>query len=261
MPGTEEGSAKGAELDKIIKEHGGLISRDMARGILENGSVRVSNASAQEVCAGKFPEGGLVSVEDHVYKISNKKRFERNGLERFRRTLVLGSKGSTVVVSLWDKQADLADSLLIERGDRVLASNLRVRKAPDGYELSSISSTYLSRLSPSETQFRRFLDIKAGERDIDLVCKVVAVSPIRYFMDLNGGQSGVSDCTVTDGLTEARLTMWRSSSQYAATLHPGNYIKAESIDVREREGLIEFVAGDSSRVLVSNKFKPVMERA
>lgn len=250
---TEDSSKK--EVEKIIEEHGGMISRDMAVEIASGKAAegrKAGRASIADLRSGRIKTGNIVELETEVYRVFNKVRFEKDNKERFRRVLVLGKENDSLRVVLWDKHAQLVDSLSIERGDKIIASNLRVVEGREGPELSSTGSTFLSRAAPSNTGISDFSELRSGNRNIDIIGRVVSVSQIRYFVDLDGKQSGVSDCTITDGKIELKLVMWRSSSSCAAEMHPGDYIKVECASVKSTEAGVEISAADTSRILVTS---------
>ncbi len=207
----------------------------------------------QELTASKLAEGDTVDIEDSVYRIFNKLRFERNGAVRVNRIVVLGSEGKSVRVVFWDKSAEMIDSATVQRKDRVIATNLRTKKTGDELELYSTASTYISRIMPAKTAVTDFSQLHGGEKNIDVSGRVLSVNPIRYFKDLSGRDSGVADCSISDGKTELALRLWGSSSACAGEMHPGDYLKAEFVSAKATENGVEITANDSARLLLSRR--------
>jgi ssDNA-binding replication factor A large subunit len=246
------------ELRKVVDEHRGMISKKMANGIIQQRKKeeRPSKARVSEILSGMLSDGSIISMEEQVYRIFNKKSFTASGRDRMRRSIVLGDESANIPVTLWDKHAEMIDNLLIERGDRILADKLKLKKSEYGYELSTLSNTYLARLQASKNAVSDFSQLKPGERNIDIAGKVTSVGNIRHFNDLKGRESSVSDATLSDGRNEVRLVMWGSSSMYAGALHPGDLIKIEFAIVKETNQGIEISANDSSRILVKSSQEP-----
>jgi hypothetical protein len=209
--------------------------------------------SVQGLLGSSTADGSIVDIEDSVYRVFNKLRFEKNGSARINRIVVLGGEGSSVRIVFWDKSADAVDTALIQRKDRVIATNLRIKKTGDDTELHSTSATYISRLMPARSAVTDFSQLHGGEKNIDVTGRVVSVSPIRYFRDLSGKESGVSDCSISDGKAEIRMSLWGSSSICAGEMHPGDYIKAEFVSARLTDNGIEITANDSARLLLSRR--------
>ncbi len=240
------------DISKIIDQNGGLIDKAMASKIK---STKESAKSYQKLTVElllkhEVVDGDIVNIEDKVYRVFNKIRMEINGTPRVKRVVVLGAEGSTASISLWDKNCNFIDSMLIQRGDSVSISSLKVRKVSGDIELSSTLGTYVSRIIPSYNFKSNFSELSENERNIDIIGRILSVSPTRYFKDLDGKQSGVSECSITDGKNEAHVTLWRSSSSYSADMHPGAYIKLEFVSVKKIDDKLEITATDASRVLI-----------
>ena len=243
-------------IDKIILKHAGMIGRKKAYSILIGYRGLSMRTNATDVLSGKFQDGTIIDIEDYIERIFSKKRFEKDGEERFLRTMIMGNKPNSIRIVLWGKHADLIDLLSVERRDKVLATNLKLTNRNGITELSSTSSTSFSRIVPSNTGISDFSSLaESGDRYVDVIGKVSSLGPIRYFVNLNGSQSGVSDCTLTDGRSEIRLVLWGDSSRSSADMHPGDYIKVESALIKRSEQGIELHSNDLSRILISASLK------
>jgi ssDNA-binding replication factor A large subunit len=236
-----------------------MIGKNIAAKIESNKNYSKSNV--KQLIALSPNDNELVSIEDTVYRIFNKNRIENNGVTRLRRDLVLGEEGSTLTVVLWDKSCELVDTLLVQRGDKVLISNLKVRTIQDSIELINTAGTYISRVIPTEIDVKTdFSSLNGNEKNIDILGRILSVSPIRYFKDLDGKQNGISECTISDGFVEGRVTLWKSSSGYANEMHPGSYIKIEYCSIKKIEDKLDITANDYSRILLGQGLTPKTNR-
>ncbi len=214
----------------------------------------VKKVKIQDIYNGKIELGSIVEIEEYVYRLFNPKRFERDGRERFLRTMVLGSTNGSIRVALWDKASILADTMPIERGDKILASNLMLRKGLTDLELSSTKNTFFNRIEPAKEGICDFSTLSVGEKDIDVFGKIVEIGSPRYFNDQNGKERKVVRCTLTDGVINLSAAFWDSSCDYVTSLHPGDFIKIEFASIKDNNG-IEINAGNFSRVAANKIFK------
>ena len=246
----------------ILVEHSGMITKKMAGDILEK---RRSNEiplrmTIGELLSGDLPESQSVEVDARINRIFNKAVFSRDGRQRLRRSMVIGDGRHGVAVTLWDKYAEMADLMPLERGDRIHAENLRVRHGAYGVELATRPDTYIRRISPSRTCIIDFSLLAAGGRDLDVEGRVVSVGAVRRFRGLGGAEGSVSDAELTDGNISVRLVMWGSSSNMSTQMSPNDLVKAEFAYAKPSDGGLEVNAGDVSRILVKkfqNKSKVI----
>ncbi len=207
--------------------------------------------TVRQLLDGSAKDGDVVDLEDSVYRVFNKIRFNRNGVARTSRIVVFGSEGDSIKVTFWDRSADMIDAAMVQRKDRAIATNMKFMS--EDMELQSTNSTFISRLMPAKSAVTDFSQLHRSEKNIDISGRILAVGQIRYFKNLSGKDSGVSDCTVTDGKIESRLVLWGSSSACSGEMHPGDYVKAEFVSVKNTENGIEITANDSARVLLGRK--------
>ncbi|MGC8587176.1 MAG: hypothetical protein ACP5K9_02720 [Candidatus Micrarchaeia archaeon] len=240
------------DAERIIDEYSGMISRGMANAIAdgEGSGKNVKIGVGELISSSELPQS--VDIEDNVYRVFNKWQAHGSKNNYYRR-MVLGSEGNTVNVTLWGAHSDLADSLPIERGDTIVASNLTVRKWQGSIELASTASTSFSRVKYSSTGITDYSKIAPGSKEIDIIGKIVEVGTAHSFTTLSGRQGSVSDCIITDGKLTMRVVLWDSSSYYANSMKPGSYVKIEFAIAKQAAGATEIHAGNNSRVLVSQK--------
>jgi len=241
------------ENNEDIDAYSGMISREAASNLSKPRKIKV-----EDILSGNVREGELVDIEDYVYRVFNPRRFEKDGRERHVRTIILGNVERSVRVTLWDKSSALVDMIPIERQDKIYINNLLVRKGLNELELSSRGNTFFTRISASNTGISDFSTLTAGENNIDILAKIVAIGPVKYFDYQNGKQRKVARCTLSDGLVNLSAAFWDSSCEYISTAHPGDYIKIEFGSVKENNGL-EINAGNFSRVVANKLFKNRMK--
>lgn len=252
--------------EDVMDDHYGMITRAQATAVVEAGKDlpvpdgkrdRTTVSAINELISmhkgggGSDPSGTLVfDVEDRVYRVFNMQR--QDGAGKRPRTLVLGSEGNTVTLSLFDRLAESIDTDCVERGDAVLVRNALV-DVQNG-SLRSTNGTLISRLARSRTGITDFSLLKEGQRNIDVSGKVVEIGPIRYVSTLNrAGKMAVSDCTVSDGSSSMVVSMWGTSALATSSISINSTVRIEFCSVRRRNDIVELYAGDLSRVLVTKR--------
>ncbi|MGC8479152.1 MAG: OB-fold nucleic acid binding domain-containing protein [Candidatus Micrarchaeia archaeon] len=239
-----------------------MISKNKAEELRKATQLKsYSKLTVKELNALKPKNADIVTIEDNIYRIFNKITFENNGTMRKRRVVALGDEGVTVRVTLWDKSSEFVDTMLVQRGDRVLISNLKTLLNNGEIELTNTPNTYISRVSPTYQVIKtNFSDLNGDEKNIDILGRILSVGPIRYFRDLDGKQNGISECSISDGSNEVKVTLWKSSSVYAAEMHPGSYVKIEFANVKKTNDKVEITANDYSRILLGQGLSQIIGR-
>lgn len=248
MVGIEEKEKE--EVKSIVAEHGGMISKEMANGILNSRKSNSNKTHVTDILEGKIGEGKIIDLEGYLYRIFNKIKSKNEKGERERRSVLMGNEIAILRITLWDKQAEMIDSLFAERGDKVLISNLRLKRSPYGYELSSTAATSFLRLIPSKNAISDFSELNAGSKNIDLVGRIASIGSIRVFKNLKGEEESVSYATITDGKKELKLLMWGTSSENISSMKINSKVKIEFASIKETATGLEISAGESSRMLI-----------
>ena len=233
-----------------VDAYSGMIGRENINKITE----RPKKVKIEDIFNGKVNEGDIVDIEDYVYRIFNPRRFEKDGKERHVRTLIMGDTEKSIRVALWDKASALVDTMPIERGDKISATNLLLRKGLTDLELSSRQNTFFTRLSISSTGIGDFSMLKMNDKEIDVFAKIIEIGSPKYFEDQNGKQRKVVRCIISDGISNLNAAFWDSSCDYIINAHPGDFIKIEFCSVKDNNGM-EINAGNFSRVVVNKLFK------
>ncbi|MGC8537878.1 MAG: hypothetical protein ACP5MZ_02740 [Candidatus Micrarchaeia archaeon] len=208
--------------------------------------ISMNRQHGKDADAGRY----TVDVRDYVYRIFNPVEFQTQTRKGVRRSMVLGREGYAVKATLYDKYADFIDINAFERGDVILAKNMLVDNA--NMELRNTRDTMMSRIIPSQTGITDFSKLVEGQKNIDVIGKVVEIGPIRYVNTLGReSQVAVVDCVITDSEAMMPVSLWGSSALMSTKMKPNDYIKIEFCSVRSRNGSIEIYASDTSRVLIS----------
>jgi hypothetical protein len=266
------------DIERIIDSYHGMISQTDAERILngaigkavdkEEASHGIASGSASSkekpLSASAVLEfinmnsqhgkddGGryIVDVRDYIYRIFNPVEFQTQARKGIRRAMVLGREGHAVKVTLYDKYADFVDINAFERGDVILAKNMLVDNA--NMELRNTRDTLMSRIVPSQTGITDFSKLVDGQKNIDVIGKLIEIGPIRYVNTLGReSQVAVADCVITDSEAMMPVSLWGSSALMSTKMKPNDYMKIEFCSVRSRNGSAEIYAPDTSRILIS----------
>jgi hypothetical protein len=265
MPGIED----------VMDSLSGMITRKQAKALLERGGahatapdpphdrseditnvvgllefVDMNRKRGARGVAGT--DAFTVDLRDSIYRIFNPASYPRQSAQAERRTVVLGTEGFTIKLGLRGLSA-LMDSGAFERGDTVLVSNALLDL--QNCELKEGKGTSMRRVSP--TKLESVVDYSVltdGMRNIDIIGKVVEVSPVRHVSALSGGTIAVADCMISDLSHTVGVSLWESSALAAASLHVNDFIKVEFCGARVRNEKMEVYAGNLSRVVANKAF-------
>ncbi len=259
-------------VSEVIDNYDGMITRAQASAIANNGNDFAAKLGADDITSikalseffsmlgrqgapllGKQNEKAYtVNVQDRIYRVFNPVEYVINGRQNTKRTIVLGSEGSTMKFNIKGKLSDFIDANAFERGDMVIVKNA-VLDTSTG-ELSSISSTMINKVMPSTIMpIYDYSTLREGMKNIDIVGKVLELGPVRYVNRLTGsGQIAVVDAILSDMSSTIKASLWGSSATLTAKLNVGDFIKIEFCNIIARNGSLEIYASDLSRV-VSNK--------
>ncbi len=262
-------------INDIIDGLSGMITREQAKVLLDK-----SLAQKLDLVNDKLPEDlitavGLlefvemnqkrgaqgvrsidaftVNLRDSVYRIFNPASYSAQGASNERRTVVLGTEGFTIKLSLRRLSA-LIDSGAFERGDTVLVSNALLDM--QNCELKEGKNTSIRRLAP--TKLESVIDysvLTEGMKNIDIIGKVTEVSPMRHVAALsNGSTIAVAGCVISDLSNTITVSLWESAALATTNMHVNDFVKIEFCSIRTRNEKLEVYANNLSRVVVSKSF-------
>ncbi len=195
-----------------------------------------------------------VNIRDRVYRIFNQVEYSYGGRKGVKRDIVLGREGKTIRLTLFDNLSKLADATPLERGDVILVRNAALDMR-NGI-LKGVSKTIVLRMSPSQEGIGDYSLLKGGEKNIDVIGKIVEINPIRYVNRLDGsGQIGVVDCVISDLKDSMNAVLWGSSALATANMNVNDFMKIEFCSVREKNGTKEVYATETSRVFTSGSLE------
>lgn len=262
-----------SDLEEVIDKFSGFISRAQADYILKNGTgtntsigsdQRKPNMSVKgilDLATSRNPPAtqpvygdSTINVKDVIYRIFNPTDVNIRGRESTKRVVILGEEGHTLPLSLNGKLSDFIDINSFERGDVVVVNNAVLDSST--MELKSDTSTVINRISPSKIMpVTDYSEIKKEMRKIDMLARVMEISPIRHVNRLGkSGQIAVASCTFSDSVNIMDASFWGSSALITANLKTNDFIKVEFCDVRLRNDKLQVYVNDDSRVVSSKIF-------
>jgi len=265
-----------SDIEEVVDKFSGFLTKAQAEQLLKDGLYVQPKASSNAAARGNTSvkellnriktqdnkkadadaeaKESIVNVKDIVYRIFNPQLISSQGRERTRRTIILGEEGSTIALSLWGKLSDLIDMNAFERGDTVIVSNALINSA--GGELRTGQSTIINRVSPSKVGvLTDYSNISSDIRRTDIIGRVLEIDPIRHVNRLGKpGQMAVASCVVTDSANAVAASFWGSSAIATTRMRTNDTIKIEFCDLRVRDGRLQIIANDDSRVVASNAF-------
>ena len=235
--------------EKIMKEHGWLISRKTAELIAASGGAIIKKrAKISEVVSGGFEEERVGAIEGKVERVLGRFCVGREGNKVFRRSIILEEDGSDIIVTLWGTHANLPDSVPIRRGDTVEVRNLSLCRIGNEYELESTINTSIVRTSQGRMAIRDFSSLRYGDRDVDIRGRLVTVE--NAVAAGSGKIPEARSMIISDGRLEAKIVVWGFLSSCLEEISAQSTIIAESVSVKKKESEIEISAGSGSRILV-----------
>ncbi|MDE1804647.1 MAG: hypothetical protein KGH59_02600 [Candidatus Micrarchaeota archaeon] len=243
-----------ASAEQIIDEHFGMVGKESAEKIAKERSdaqmPRQQDSKSQgsitvgQIIDGKVRVEMLADLEEVVYRVYNRKEIRINGEEVVIRVIVLGSQGENARAILFKEKADIANSLPIERGDRLLLKDFLVKRGYNGLELASMDRSTVSRISSGNTGINDFGKIQG--REIDLVGRIVSIGPVKHSIFSIGRDNDSCSFEITDGARKLRVSVVGNAVQDIAQAHPGDCVKVEFGQVREND----IYVNEGSRILV-----------
>lgn len=252
--------------EKVLDEHLGMIDRQTASKIAEGKSIAEQKPSddpldiasemvtIEDLVLGKAKVNSLVEMEEVVYRVYNKKLVEVGGVDIMTRIILLGTEQKNIKVILFDGKVDLANSIPIERGDKIIARNFVVKKYAGSLELASIAQSTIGREIEAKTGINEFSRINPSAQEIDVVGKLVVIGPIKHSIFAVARDNDSCSFTISDGIDQMKVLVVGNGVRELETAHPGDPIKIEGATIRKNGG-IELYLNESSRILVSSSIR------
>ncbi|MGC8652197.1 MAG: hypothetical protein ACP5UH_03030 [Candidatus Micrarchaeia archaeon] len=262
-----------SRISGIIDAYGGMITRAQAMDV-EGGRTGRATAGITTVAAflafvnakdprigGKLFSGAqsgmayTANIQDRLYRIFNPVTTVYGTKQQERRTVVLGSEGSTIRMELRGRLSEYIDANVFERGDLVMVRNASYDEASGA--LIGVQSTVISKIMPAQdSAITDYSRLSAGMKNIDVVGKIVEIGPIRYVSRLSGsGQIAVADCVISDMERSVGMSLWGSSALATSKLNVGNFIKVEFCSAVRKNDTVVIYANEFSRIVSSKVFE------
>lgn len=245
-------------VNEIIDSYSGMITRGQATALVDGSPDMILNVSGLldfiKLSRNKKDRKDTytVSVEDKVYRVFNEVRYKSGLGESCRRTVTLGSEGTTINITLSGALSDQIDTSAIERGDKVMikdASLVTVREELNGDKLTTIPK--VGRSSSGIIDYSR---ITSDLKNIDIVGKVTEIGTLQYVNQLGRtGQVPVASCRITDMKNTADVALWGSCALLAARINVNDFIKIEFCSAYLSNSIVRIQASDLSRVLINKE--------
>jgi hypothetical protein len=237
-----------AKIERIMKEHGWLISRKKAEFLAELGENGLERGlRISEILSGAINGRRVASIEGKVERVLGKFSVGTGRNRIFRRSIILEEKNESIAITLWGDSADIVDCIPVRRGDTVEIKNLFINRIGNEYELQSSGSTSIAKLADGGKTVTDFSSLGIVERDIDIAGRLVIVENIG---SIRASPEEARSMIISDGKRDAKLLVWRFLGSAIENIPIGSRIVAESISVRKKDQHIEMSAGSGSRLLV-----------
>lgn len=247
-------------LEDVLDSFSGMITMEQASAIASGGapmshsegstSVQGLLEFIKAIRSAKSSEDAAkvytVNIEDTVYRIFN----ELEGASR--RTVTLGRIGSTINVILSGVLSSAVDERGFERGDLMLVRGASLDIVNE--RIVGTKGTTLSRTRRSNLGITDFSKLKDGDKNIDIVGKIVEIGQLRQVSRLGIAEPvAVADCRLSDTSDYIDATLWGSSAILTKRMHISDFIKIEFCSVRSIESKLQVNANELSRVLINKE--------
>ncbi|MGI0141687.1 MAG: hypothetical protein ACREBF_03510 [Candidatus Micrarchaeales archaeon] len=256
---------------EVIDEHFGLIDKTTAAKIAQEKSTAQNSeekdvggakpilTTVNQLILEKIRIETLVDIEETVYRVYNKKEVEINGADIMIRMIVLGTQGENARLILFREKAELATSIPIERGDRILVNRAVVKRGYNGFELASISQSAIEVLKRANTGINDF-NLIDDRKEVDVLGKVVSIGPIKHSIFSANRDSDSCSFTITDGINQLGVSAIGNAVRDIAAAHPGDVVKIEFAIVKEAVGKKELYVNESGRILVNESLRSRLQK-
>src|SRR5438445_11591591 len=121
------------DVEDIVDKFSGMITREQAAMLLEDAKIQETDdrkindvksilelINVKKEMLGREPYS--INVQDYIYRIFNPAIYSQHGKQSIKRSLALGSEGSTIKLNLRDQLSEFIDINALEREDLVLLS-------------------------------------------------------------------------------------------------------------------------------------------
>ncbi|MDE1869023.1 MAG: hypothetical protein KGH60_03610 [Candidatus Micrarchaeota archaeon] len=255
-----------ATVEEVVDRFSGMITPGQAKALIDSGnfSKYPQNGGVTNVQAllgftsmsrvRQAPGLYTLSIQDLVYRVFNPSAGKR-------RIVVLGGEGSTAKLNLSGKLSELIDDICIERGDTILLKDALLDMALE--ELRADKDTAISKVASGAwvNCVSDYSCIKDGMKNIDISGRILEIGQVKNVGRIGSeNQVPIMECTVTDSVNTAHLSLLESSAHAASMLKPDDFVKIEFCRARVNENRIDIYANSLSRVFANKEIGERLSR-
>ncbi|RQD84496.1 replication factor A [Methanosalsum natronophilum] len=226
-----------SELDSIYKKVSNLLTKDE---FIEQVTEKVNqmNGLCDEKTAAMLvandlgihsDDQNIVNISDissnnsnvnfmgKVISVFDTKEFQRNdGTNGKVGNIIISDSTGSIKVTLWDEKADLIDNNSIKVGT-CLVGNGYPKEGYSGLEVNIGNNNTIKEASEDidiNIKHQKIKEIKDGDKDINLVGKVLDSSDIREFKRKDGSIGKVCNLLIGDDSGKIRVTLWDEKTDF-----------------------------------------------
>ncbi|MDE1855652.1 MAG: hypothetical protein KGH49_00205 [Candidatus Micrarchaeota archaeon] len=250
---------------EVVDEHFGMISSNVATKIAEDRTMaagadtmpqspKATTIKIEDLIRERVRVETLVDIEEYVYRVYNTREVEIGGVNIPIRVVVLGTQGENARMILFQHKLDLANTVPIERGDRILARKFLVKRGYNGFELSSIAHSTIERTYAANSGINDF-SLLDGQREVDVIGRIVSIGRVNHSIFSISRDNDSCNFTITDGPSTIKVSVIGNAVRDIVIAHPGDPVKIEFAQVRQGNGKSELYLNESSRILVGESLR------
>jgi len=193
-----------------------------------------------------------VNLKARVVRVFAPKEFEKEGKRgRVCNLLIRDASGDANLI-LWNKDVDLIEKGIVEKGDEVEVLDAYVKGDAENKEIQLGIGGQIIKTGVLEHKITKIGEIKNEMRDIDVVAMVIDVGAINVF-ERENKHGEVSSILIGDESGKLRLILWDSNAGLVKKVKPGDTLKVENAYSKKVTLGIELHANWRSRVIVNPK--------
>ncbi|QLJ53409.1 MAG: replication factor A1 [Candidatus Fermentimicrarchaeum limneticum] len=194
-----------------------------------------------------------VNIHAKVMRVLAPRKFERNGRSGRVCSLVIGDKSGEATLVLWNRDVELVEKGVIEKGDVVDVLGAYVKESkevhlPMGGQVLKVNSR--ATLPDVVGGLRKITEIREGVENIDLIAEVLEVGAINSFQK-EGRVKYVSSIVVADESGKVRVTLWDGNAELVRRMKSGDRIKVENAYAKKGAFGRELHADWRSRIILN----------
>ncbi|BCS90609.1 MAG: replication factor A [Candidatus Micrarchaeota archaeon] len=198
-----------------------------------------------------------IQVSDKALRLFN---IIEKGDKRYRRVL-LGDDAINIRLTAFNKQAEMFDNLLIERGSKITITNVSINLDITNPSLKTSSSSYIYINEPSNIKTKSIAEITETDRDFDIIAQIIEISGMRYVTSKLTNRSIASATAKLSDSTGTITAFFNGrSAEILQRLHVSDIVKIEYCKTKKtNDNRIFLIVSESSRILANQRLKDRMK--